>query len=90
MHATAPAPASGPTAGGRLHWDGQQWWLTQGALAQPGQPELVWDLDRACVLRWHGRGSRWLWLARRREPAGWHALRVALMHGREHERRPSQ
>ncbi|MCA0177930.1 MAG: hypothetical protein LCH73_16855 [Proteobacteria bacterium] len=80
MSASAPAPVVYPAGDGRLRWDGRQWWLERGDAVQPGRPEVVWDFDLALVVRWHGEGRRWLWLARRHHGPGWHALRVALMH----------
>lgn len=84
MHASAPAPVVCPAGDWRLRWDGRQWWLERLGLALSGRPEVVWDFDRAMAVRWHGEGHRWsprwLWLARRRDRANWHALRVALMH----------
>jgi hypothetical protein len=74
---------SGPAPGGCLLWDGVHWHL-QDASPVSGQLTLVFDLQRALLLRWvspcvaSDPTSRWLWIEQHADPVIWKDVRRAI------------
>lgn len=68
-----------------LSWDGDSWWLAEGAATHlPGRIRVVMDLQAVLLLEFSspssppGPSAQWLWVQRRVNPAGWADLRRAV------------
>ncbi len=70
--------------GGRLEWDGSQWWLKADSALRPqplaDAPRVHWDGQGFMLLgvSLAAGGQRWLWLQRSSAPALWGDLRRAV------------